>query len=79
MLGPARVELDRDHAPGAPCQLGGQTAAAGAEIEHEVVRTNTSVADDLRGERLRAKEVLTTCAVRPARTSRAPLGHGPSP
>ena len=79
MFGPARVELDRDHAPGAACQLGGQTAAAGAEIEHEVVRTDTSVAGELRGKRLRAKEMLTTWAARPARISRAPLGHEPSP
>jgi len=74
-----RIELDRDDTRPHPHQLHGQPAAARPEIEDKVVRADTGVADDLRRERLRAEEMLATCAARPARTSCARLGHGPSP
>jgi hypothetical protein len=74
-----RIELHRDDPRGDARELRGQPAAARAEIEHKVARTNFGVANELRGQRLRTEEMLTTCAARPSRRSCAALGHGPSP
>jgi hypothetical protein len=79
MRSPARIELHGEHTTSRPRQLGRQPAAARAEIQNEVARADSGVANQLRRKRPRAKEMLTTCAIRPARSSRAPLGHGPSP
>lgn len=72
------IELDRDHAARGERELGGQASGARAEIEHEVLGAHGGVADELRGQRLRAKEVLATRAARRTRTMCARLGHGPS-
>jgi hypothetical protein len=74
-----RIELDRDNTRAQPHQLRGQPPAARPEIEDEIAPTDAGVADELRRERLRPQEMLTTCAARPARSSCARLGHGPSP
>jgi hypothetical protein len=76
--GQARIELDGDDAPGCSRKLGGQPAGAGAEVDDQVVPGKARVADELGRDRP-AEEVLTRSAPRPARSSRAPLGHGPSP
>jgi hypothetical protein len=76
---PARVELDRKHAPCGRRELGGQPAAAGTEIEDELVRMDAGVADEIRSERRGPEEVLTTRAARRTRTACASLGHEPSP
>ena len=75
----AAIQLDGDHAPSHPRELGGQPAGAGSEIEHKVVAAQPGVANELRGERPRTKEMLATRAAGPARRSCARLGHGPSP
>jgi hypothetical protein len=79
VLHPPRIELDGEDSPGDGRKLTGQTAASGAKVDDEVAGPDASVANELRGEGLRAKEVLAMRAARPTRTSRASLGHGPSP
>ena len=76
---PPRIELDGEDAVGCARELRGQPAAACAEIEHELVRPHAGFAHEIRGKSLRAEEVLATRAARPTRTSRASLGHEPSP
>ena len=79
MFHPAQIELDRDHTSARGHERTRQPAAARAEIEDEIALADTGVAHELGRQGPGAKEMLATCAARPARTSRAPLGHGPSP
>jgi hypothetical protein len=79
MLCPARIELDREDTCPRTRELGRQPAAARTEVEDEIPRDHAGVADKLCRECPGTKEMLATCAARPARTSCARLGHGPSP
>jgi hypothetical protein len=74
----APVQLDRDDPPRGGRQRLGQPAGAGPEVEYEIVAADPGVANELRSERARAEEMLTTRAAGPARSSCARLGHGPS-
>ena len=76
-IGPEPVELDRDDVPRRLSERLGQAAAAGAEVENEVVGPNAGVADDIRGNGT-SEEVLATRAARATRRTCASIGHGRS-
>jgi hypothetical protein len=76
---PERVELDRDHVVCSTGELAGKSTATRAEIEHKIVGADSGVANNVRGQRSRAKEMLATRVARRTRIARASLGHGPSP
>ena len=77
--GQAPVQLDRDDSSRDARELPRQPPGAGAEVENEVVAADPGVANELRGKRVRAEEMLAMRAAGPARSSCARLGHGPSP
>jgi hypothetical protein len=74
-----RIALDRDHAVSPSSERSGEDAGAGADLDHDVTRSDVDLPDELVREDLAPQEVL---AVRPGavRPRRARMrGHGPSP
>src|SRR5205085_2278957 len=72
----ARVELDGDDAPCDPCDLGRQPAGARADVDDELITTDSGAADDL-GGKARAEKMLATRWSRP-RATRGATCHGAS-
>jgi hypothetical protein len=59
MFSEARIRFDGNDACGSAGQGVGESARPGADLEHEVVRTDAGLADEFASEEIASKEMLT--------------------
>jgi hypothetical protein len=74
----SRIELNCHNSPRNARELARQASRPRTEVDHKVALGDAGVADNVRGQPARGKEVLTTCRGRPRATC-APTCHGTAP
>jgi hypothetical protein len=70
-----RIDLDGDDATGASRELLGESAAPGADLDHEITGADLGIADEL-GCKLRCAEEVLATRRRLPRAASASAGHG---
>jgi len=73
------VDLDRDHPSRARRKRTGQATEPCADLEHEVIVADTGLCDELGGDRVATKEMLSASVTAARAPSRVPRAHGVSP
>jgi hypothetical protein len=79
LRGEPLVDLDRDDLAGVPRLGRRQPAEPGSDLEDELVRADLGLLDELRGDRVATKEMLSASRIPARAPARVWRAHGPSP